>query len=63
MKYNVYLINSEQRLLITSNNISNNDYIKLMDSDGFAGLNNCKLFCIGYIVGNKDVVNSIEEFK
>ena len=65
----VYLIKSENRLVILKEKINNPDYLYLMDNYGddeeiceyFS-----KIFCIGYMQGTKNgtkPVNDINEFK
>lgn len=67
-KHYVYLIKSDKRLIITTNEIIDSDYKHLMDSSNSNAVNvndTCKIFCIGYIMGNSNdnVINKLEEFK
>lgn len=66
--YHVYLIKSQNRLVITEQEMDSNDYHFLMKASGsgFISRADCKTFCIGYIYGaanGKKPINSIEEFK
>lgn len=65
----VYLILSEKRLVITQNPINSKNYYKLMDTDAFNGVAMCKMFCIGYLMGNSigressyTILNDVREF-
>lgn len=67
--YYVYLIQSQKRLTIEKQKIINPDYLHLMDNNGVdeeIRLNFCKLFCLGYLLGNKnkktELVNNPLEF-
>ena len=68
-KYFVYLIISENRLIIVDGQIKNSDYCQLMDTCGGnleLAINSCKMFCLGYIYGGqygKQVKNSPYEFQ
>lgn len=65
----VYLIISEKRLVITQNQINSKNYQLLMNTDGFNGVQLCKMFCIGYLMGNTigretsyTILNDVKEF-
>lgn len=67
----VYLIKSEQRLVILKQPVYNSDYHMLLNNNGSNPIEletYCKLFCMGYIYGHNDgdrspIVNSIYEFQ
>ena len=68
--YYVYLIKSQNRLTIVKQKIVDTDYIHLMDNNGGdeqIRFNFCKLFCLGYVIGNMNkgtkVVNELIEFQ
>ena len=62
----VYLRLVENQLIITANKDNNNNSVELMHADGNLAINNCKMFCIGFIYGairgGSPVVNSAQEF-
>lgn len=68
-KFFVYLIKSENRLVILRDKNDNPDYLCLMDSKGdneSVSHNLCKMFCAGYIIGatnGKKPINSLYEFQ
>lgn len=68
-QYFVYLIISEKRLVILEQPISDNNYHKLMDNNGYNQqmlYNTCKIFCLGYLYGGQygqQVINSPYEFQ
>lgn len=68
-RYFVYLIKSQNRLVITKQQTVDNDYHMLMNNDGgndYQLLSFCKLFCLGYIYGaesGKKPINSPYEFQ
>jgi hypothetical protein len=63
-----YLINSENKLVITRQKFNNKDYTLLMDTSGNNEsylLSHCKTFCAGYVLGNKSepkIINRFSEF-
>ena len=64
----VYFILSQNRLIIVQTEIKDEDYHLLLNNDGYNQavlLTSCKMFCIGYIMGNtsRNAVNSLEEFQ
>ena len=65
----VYLKLNENRLVINNSKINDNNYHQLMYSHGMnsaLGLNNCKIFCLGYLYGNKEkrmIINDLQEFQ
>ena len=68
--YYVYLIKSQNRLTIVKQKIVDKDYVHLMDNNGGdeqIRFNFCKLFCLGYVLGNMNketkVVNELIEFQ
>lgn len=68
-KLYVYLILSQKRLIITENEILDDDHHLLLRSTG-PNIEHtralCKTYCIGYIIGNKTsgkVINDPQEFK
>lgn len=70
MKYTfyIYLVLSQNRLVITQQKIVNIDYHLLMYNDGFDPITLnliCKTFCLGYICGNasgRKILNDPNEF-
>lgn len=65
----VYLIASQNRLVILNKKISDSDYIFLFSSTGNdmeSVSNQCNTFCAGVIFGQKvstiSIVNQLEEF-
>jgi hypothetical protein len=68
IKFYVYLILSQNRLVIMETENTSSDYFRLMDNNGYdrvLQLSQCKLFCIGYTNGSKlknPVINSVLEF-
>lgn len=68
-EYFVYLIKSQKRLVITNHSVSSDDYVLMMNNNGYDRYlqeNMCKLFCIGYIRGSAlgvSVINSVDEFR
>jgi len=70
-EYYIYLIMSENRLIICDHQIINSDYYMLMNNNGNNNTllyDTCKIFCLGYIYGtynelNKPVVNKPIEFQ
>ncbi len=65
----VYYVLEEKRLVITSNIIENDNYIKLLETIGNSIevlLNNCNGFCAGYCLACKrnsiKITNIIDEF-
>ena len=63
----VYLILSQNRLIITSVQIDDSDYFQLLNNSGNAvrAMDFCKTFCIGYILGStsgRKIVNTLYEF-
>ena len=62
----VYYIKSQNRLVITSiKEIYNHDYRLLYDTysvDNLLTTRMAESFCIGYILGNGNVLNDINEF-
>jgi hypothetical protein len=65
----VYLIKSQNRLVILRQKVENFDYQHLMDNNGgdvFQLEHLCKTFCLGYILGaqnGKKPINSLYEFQ
>lgn len=64
----VYLILSQNRLVILQSLMQSDDYHMLFSSKGnpMLGENNCKIYCMGYMVGThaaKTPINSAEEFE
>jgi hypothetical protein len=64
----VYLILSEDRLIITENKINDIDYwllFRIESNDYVQNINMCKTFCMGMIYGNqtnRKIVNNENEF-
>jgi hypothetical protein len=66
MKHYVYLIISQNRLVITSVKMSNEAYHFMFSSEGHFSLVSCKTFCAGCLMGSATgikLVNTIEEFQ
>jgi hypothetical protein len=66
MKHYVYLIISQNRLVITADSINKEDYIFMLSSEGVASKEICKAFCAGCLMGSINgikFVNTIEEFQ
>lgn len=67
MIHYVYIDTNINRLLITTTQLYEERFFQLMSCDGVVSiaLRNCKLFCIGYILGssNKTPINDIHEFE
>ena len=65
----VYLILSENRIVILKNKMVDDDYFELMNCNGvneYNLLSTCKMFCFGYMIGSKHkrkLVNNIYEFQ
>jgi len=65
----VYLIKSENRLIILKQSVENSNYIHLMDNNGSDAQileYLCKTFCLGYINGatsGKKPINNMYEFQ
>ena len=65
----VYLIKSENRLVILRERVNDPDYYHLLDNNGGNEVmlhNLCKVFCLGYIIGaeyGKKPANSLYEFQ
>ena len=65
----VYLIVSENRLVILKHEVKNQNYVRLMDNNGtdpniLESL--CKTFCLGFILGSgigKKPINNLWEFE
>ena len=68
-KFFIYLIKSENRLVILKQKVENPDYFHLMNVDGDNTHHLeylCKTFCLGFILGGeyaRKVVNNLHEFK
>jgi len=67
--YYVYLILSENRLVIMENKFVNDDYHLLMDNNGenkISLYNTCKIFCLGYLYGSRSngriIINDPHEY-
>lgn len=66
--YYAYLIKSQHRLIISSHEIINDDYERLLKVSNFYEIvvqNELKTFCIGYCMGNTGIdkiINNKEEF-
>jgi hypothetical protein len=69
MGYYVYLIKSQNRLIISGNKMSDVDYHYLFSSIGQDDRNSvslifCKIYCMGFITGSGvKVINSPTEFE
>jgi hypothetical protein len=66
-KHYVYLVMSQDRLVVTSHKIVNTDYRSLFCAEARSAddaRHVCNAFCIGYIIGNQGVtvVNFATEF-
>jgi hypothetical protein len=67
-KYYVYLIKSQNRLVILSEEIEDKDYELLLNTGNSDYENHlirtCNTFCNGYVLGaGNKILNRIEEFK
>ena len=65
----VYYVLEEKRLVITSNIIENDNYIRLLETNGndiTILLNTCNMFCAGYYLACRHntikITNIIDEF-
>jgi hypothetical protein len=66
-KHYVYLVMSQDRLVVTAHEIANTDYRSLFSAEARNPIDArhvCNAFCIGYIIGNQGitVVNYETEF-
>lgn len=55
-KFYVYLILSENRLVILKQQITDKDYhelVKITRNHEECGRDSCKMFCLGYILGSQ----------
>ncbi len=64
----VYLVNSQNRLVISESPITNSNYVLLLDNNGpdrFQLMLVAKFYCIGIITGGnmkRTIVNDFKEF-
>ena len=67
MKNYVYLIKSKRKLVITANQIEDDDYHQMCNSEGIGSITFLKMFCLGVLSGQQLVgytlTNSMEEFQ
>ena len=67
--YYVYLILTENRLVITENEMNGKNYHLLMNNNGVNKqllFDTCKIFCLGYLYGStnggRSIINNPHEF-
>ncbi len=71
VEFYVYLILSENRLVILRQKVENSDYYLILNNSGDSSQINllesfCKTFCLGFILGSESTkrpINNIYEFQ
>ncbi len=66
MKNFVYLVNSKNKLIVTSMSVNHPDYIVLLASEGPQSFEYCKMYCMGAMAGNQvgaKFNNSMSDFQ